>query len=559
MKHGQHNDDEDDILKKVQHCGLQLPSLPQEILLAIFRFTQPPGPPYQHEPSISRGPRNPWLDSVKTKKALVLVCKAWSAPATELLYSDVVLRRMGQISALANTFRADRKRNIANLVRAIRVDMCVVLTHCALVVREDFEYILGRCKMLLSFGYTPHPHPDFSFPGYDHACGSEVPTSPTAFNPTWILDLRHRRAGSLLAQSLNSRLSTLHLGLTTYEGSFRPLAHILSSALHLTSLKLEHFSHGLIAHPVDPSSPLPDLVFPVLKTLSIYYVGTQWTMPQLATLTCTDADHIPTSLLEAHGKQLKYLHFMYTNTPQDLEANTALLPHLYELCPRISHLVVLIIPEERTTLSIHSPTLRYLDIVGRPSVATYRAIAFAPTSRAPKLKKVRVVMDVYDFLPRFFHPAHMPGSDRALEDVSNIPGGPGHAWAVIPDELSIGLFLPGAVGDPRIPDEDETDSEGEYECRESLPSSPAPDSDVSGSDDEAEPGKDDDGGGREDTPSDGDSDSDMERPWFRIEDPPHASMDMFVDDLLGSSGEQYDRETILERFSRSQLGDFLLE
>ena len=123
-----------------------MPSLPPEILLSIFSFAQPEGPSYHHHPpSISRGPRNPWLDSLRTKKALVLVCKAWSPPATELLYAGIVLRRMGHISALANTLRENH--NLASLVRAVRIDMCVVLTHCTEVVREDFEYILTQCTM----------------------------------------------------------------------------------------------------------------------------------------------------------------------------------------------------------------------------------------------------------------------------------------------------------------------------------------------------------------------------------------------------------------------------
>ena len=56
-------------------------------------------------------------------------------------------------------------------------------------------------------------------------------------------------------------------------------------------------------------------------------------------------------------------------------------------------------------------------------------------------------------------------------------------------------------------------------------------------------------------------DSDMEREWFELEPgrPPYPNKVQFVDDPLDRSGGQYDRETVLERFSQSQLGDFLLE
>ena len=440
-----------DVREQVRQYSLQLPSLPPEILLAIFRLTQPSGPACQHPPSILQGPRNPWLDSLKIKKALVLVCKAWSSPATELLYSDIVLRRMGQISALANTFRRDQNQNLANLVRAIRVDMCVVLTHCAEVVREDFEYILTQCTMLHSFVHIAHPQ--FGFQPPDFACVT-LPTSPAAFNPTWILDLRQRRAGRILTQSLTTRLSTLHLDFTMYGGSFPPLAHLLSSAPCLTYLELGAISPPLNDPPSDTFSLLPYLLFPALKTLCIYcdfipfirYVTTKWTMPHLTNLTCMAAPDIPTPLLSAHAKQLTYLHFMYTETPHDLAANIMLLPHLHELCPRILHLVLLIVPAERTALNIHSPTLRYLDICAPPSVEAYRAIALAPTAHAPQLKRVRMVLDMHPVIPRHFHPAHMPGSDRAIEDsdVSRIPG------AEHSDERAIWLtFLSEVLGGSR--------------------------------------------------------------------------------------------------------------
>ncbi|KAI1792044.1 hypothetical protein LXA43DRAFT_372545 [Ganoderma leucocontextum] len=565
-----------------------LPQLPQEVLLTIFRFTEPPS--HLYLPDIRIGPRNPWLISLRAKTALVLVCKAWAAPATECLYSHIVLRRMGQISALAHTFRAAGNQNFSNLVRSLHVDMCVVLSHCADVVRQDFQYILSQSPMLLAFTFNPHPHPPFNYdsgppPG-------QLLSEPTAFNPTWILDFGHERAGSLLARLLNSRLLTLSLGLSTDEGSFRPLPQILSSAPHLTSLDLGHIFPGSNNVLPDPWSTLPDLLFPELKSLSIYcdslpfvqYVTTQWTMPRLAYL--YGKEDIPIPLLAAHGRQLTYLHFIYSDWAlPHLSANTLLLPRLYELCPHISHLVVRLSFEERTALNLKSPTLRYLDLIAKPSVAAYRAIALAPIAHAPQLTKVRMVMTVCDFFPLHFHPSHMPGSDRALEDLSDIPGAHDsddradwlmlttggieawcpegrvrqHAWAVVLDELCEGTLHPGAAGDPRIPDDDETDSEGVYEY-ESLPVSPV-ESDTDASDgDGVEDGLGDDE--MEDVRSADDGlDSDMEREWFELEPemPPYPNKVAFVDDPLDSSRGQYDRETILERFSQSQLGDFLLE
>ncbi len=136
----------------------------------------------------------------------------------------------------------------------------------------------------------------------------------------------------------------------------------------------------------------------------------------------------------------------------------------------------------------------------------------------------------------------MPGSDRALEDLSDIPcahelderadwlmlfttGGiegwcpegrmrqHQHAWAVVLDELCGGTLPPGAEGDPRVPDDDETDSEGVYEY-ESLPASPVEWDMGTGTD-----GSDGSGVG------DGDDDGEMPAPETRPEDGLDSDMD----------------------------------
>ncbi|KAI0757939.1 hypothetical protein C8Q74DRAFT_289204 [Fomes fomentarius] len=116
--------------------------LPHEILLSIFRLTQPHI--HQYNTSVILGPRNPWLIQLRTKKALVLVCKAWSAPATVVLYDNIVLRRMGQISALANTLLKHSK--LAVLVRSLCLESCVILQHCADAAREDLGSGVGWCS-----------------------------------------------------------------------------------------------------------------------------------------------------------------------------------------------------------------------------------------------------------------------------------------------------------------------------------------------------------------------------------------------------------------------------
>lgn len=84
--------------------GSPATSLPYELLLQIFLDTVPRL--HEYDPSVSQGFRSSWLSkSLRTKKALPLVCRAWHAPATDILYSDIVLRRMGQVPALAEALR----------------------------------------------------------------------------------------------------------------------------------------------------------------------------------------------------------------------------------------------------------------------------------------------------------------------------------------------------------------------------------------------------------------------------------------------------------------------
>ena len=152
-----------------------------------------------------------------------------------------------------------------------------------------------------------------------------------------------------------------------------------------------------------------------------------------------------------------------------------------------------------------------------------------------------------------------------------------HSWAVTVDRSGFGVPYGGFhLGDE---DEDEMDSDEEY-VYESLPSSPV-DSDSETTGDEA-PGArggglgydrdvDDDGMGwnsdvrwhvaNQEEDAGSDSDSDMARAWIKSAEaaPPIPSTVTFVDDVLDSSRGQYDRETVLERFSQSQVGDFLLE
>ena len=123
-----------------------------EILLSIFRYTTPPA--HCTDGTIKLGGRlnNLWLENVRTKKSLTLVCKSWNGAATEALYEHVIETRMGQIVAFARTLRLE-DRNHIKLVKSLTLDRLLVLTTCVDVVQEDLDFILSRCSLLKHFAF----------------------------------------------------------------------------------------------------------------------------------------------------------------------------------------------------------------------------------------------------------------------------------------------------------------------------------------------------------------------------------------------------------------------
>ena len=385
-----------DLVTKEPMGSSWLPSLPNELLLTIFRWTQPPT--YQHDPSIVLGPRNPWLASLRTRKALVLTCKSFYGPASEVLYEDVVLRRMGQIPALARTLgplpdpRATT--DFACLIKSIRMNSCVIWAPCAEVVREDLRLILQRCTSLRTFSFQPHPH----FPFADDLDGGHC----DGFNPTWLLKRNpnaHSVAGSLFLR-LNTSLRSIDLAVTLDEPMLMNLHSLLHGAPYLTFLKLgvasdaQPYTAALFA--------LTPLRLPSLTELQLHtgygpftqYISNSWQLPRLSHLTAYGCTTFPEALLAAHGSRLTYLHTRYLyDSPHDSPAPPALAA-LPTLCPVLEHLAVPAWPGGPSAIA--SPTLRFADIWIRPTsnrAALLRAgwRSAGTAARLPRLERVRLL------------------------------------------------------------------------------------------------------------------------------------------------------------------------
>ena len=75
--------------------------IPNEILSIIFRLALPPS--FLLDSALYKGPESPWCLSMKTKRDCVAVCKRWAHIGVPILYEEVVLRRMTQLSSLLRT------------------------------------------------------------------------------------------------------------------------------------------------------------------------------------------------------------------------------------------------------------------------------------------------------------------------------------------------------------------------------------------------------------------------------------------------------------------------
>ncbi|KAH9888534.1 hypothetical protein C8Q73DRAFT_710561 [Cubamyces lactineus] len=412
------NDDQDPTPQRASGPIVQtsmMAHMPVELLLFIFELTQ--DGLYQHDPSIIQGPRSPWMIALRTRKALAFTCKAFAGPATELLYGDIVLRRMGQIPALARTLDPTHTASagvFSQLVRSIRIDSCVVWAPFADVVREDLRSILERCNALTSFSYRPHP----SF--YRHTTMSHCDEDPelNAFGPEWLwgLDTDDRFTGVLQPSTLRS-LRFLDLQIPDCSVSlWVALNAALDCASNMVKLRLypEYIALDTVSRP-DSARPIR---LPALEDLQVHdqygvpYAGSfvqthiceSWELPRLVALTVSGSN-VPfqeAPLIHKYGPQITYLQWGTNTLSRRQILNDA--HNLGMRCPRLEHLVV-----QGYRSHIHDsfanivcPTLRVLDLwsphheLGRRTSWDLRArISQMLNGGTPRLERVNVFVNLH--------------------------------------------------------------------------------------------------------------------------------------------------------------------
>ncbi|PIL34835.1 hypothetical protein GSI_02622 [Ganoderma sinense ZZ0214-1] len=347
-------------------------TLPHEILQHIFNLAVSTEPTYQFDPSIGPGAHNPWFDVVRMKKAFPLICRASVWPGMSVLYSDIVLRRMGQVSALAETLRIpDVGPRLGRLVKGIRWDSCLVAAPCSDVIREDLTFIFAQCTRLRSFSY--HPHTSFPLrsltPDEDECEG--------CFNPLWFITMPPSIPDRPLLQTATFNLRRLDLDLSMDDAILRAIHKILSTFNALESLALGPWpAYPSLLLEDSELMKLPTASLPSLTNLQIFstsaaldqYLCARWEVPQLARLTILFCTGWPSQLLAQFGRGLRYLHLF--PTPSVFSNDQTLFTHLEacstlaDVCPLLEHLVVPLLPKSPTSypLPLTSPTLVHLDL-----------------------------------------------------------------------------------------------------------------------------------------------------------------------------------------------------
>ncbi|KAI9060170.1 hypothetical protein FKP32DRAFT_1760449 [Trametes sanguinea] len=329
-------------------CGpIDRSTVAPELLLRIFRAARTPR--FQQDPAPGQRADSPWLTELRFRKGLVLVCKGWSGPASEALYEDIVLRRMGQIAGLAHTLlgAADTvavtngQRDLAHLVKSVRMDWCIVLPNCMDAIRDALQTIFELCTRLRAFEFYPQD----SFPLVTTERDLQEP-----FNPVWFLqDDAPSRVAHTFRERCSATLRVLDLGFTLTSSLVSSLHELLSSAPCLVTLKLGRVDSNVGKQDLEA---LPPLLLPMLRELYLHvdndpfchHIANRWNLPLLERLTTRDTFVTPQHLLKKHGSRLTYLNLC----PAEVNAfglwhvptyDATFAETVENCCPLLEHLV----------------------------------------------------------------------------------------------------------------------------------------------------------------------------------------------------------------------------
>ncbi|KAM5539875.1 hypothetical protein V8D89_006378 [Ganoderma adspersum] len=126
---------------------LAFPALPGDIVAQVCKEIFAHSTLDQYDLSLMRGPQSQWCTELRFRKGLALVSRLWWEPAIRGLYEHVVIRRFGQISALARTLSSQAAgTDFCASVRKVTLHECAFFWPCVDVADEDLRSVLERCS-----------------------------------------------------------------------------------------------------------------------------------------------------------------------------------------------------------------------------------------------------------------------------------------------------------------------------------------------------------------------------------------------------------------------------
>ena len=363
----------------------------------IFQFALPPY--FLLDSALYRGPESAWSQSLRLKKSLVLVCKAWWYAGVKLLYADIVLRRMGQLAALVCTLE-NPNNDLETVVGTIRATFFIPDAYVVLA-QNTLNRLIDCCPRLISLAICPategppllHAHHGFRF---DRLV---FPTTITHMEWTKI--------------------------------SWGDLISVLESCKELESLSFQQPHSALDGRRAycDVALTLPHLkVFKCELPFNVRFSNTiliRWSLPRLERATfiysnirmlLADSESCR-AFCERHGRGLRYFQLV-ADTPVLIVWKPYDLQPLLDACPVLEHLVLssIVLTNVMDLIrAIKHPTLAWLDVWlmlhdfkgGRATMDNILNNALEAVPTLPNLRNIRVLDWELQFLtelPVHCHP-----------------------------------------------------------------------------------------------------------------------------------------------------------
>ncbi|KII93035.1 hypothetical protein PLICRDRAFT_26411 [Plicaturopsis crispa FD-325 SS-3] len=371
--------------------------LPVEVLEIVFTYALPPASFL--DPSLRAGGQNSsWCMTLRTKKALVLVCKLWRDVATKILYEEVVFRRPAQIPAFINTLNSS-VLDLGFCVRRLGF-LCVVTEESIASVVSGVTEVLDRCKRIEGLTWNPFDLDNIAdrSPSTPSSARSEIEVPISICAIICPVGLTHLECGETIDYA------NLCSGLHSVRHTLRSLTFVLSAGYQ----------------PDEEQGIQQDVDLEQLENVRVTYAPSgdwycwdilppSWTTPRLKRLTVNNTAHFSDDVLPWFWTKLSdFCRLIFGRLEYlrvTLLTSGSYDPHniqpVLDACPLLKHLVITM----DYHMPISHPTLEYVDVevplADPDDMEAYETIysALHDEELLPSVKDIRVLDKALRSLP----------------------------------------------------------------------------------------------------------------------------------------------------------------